>query len=162
LTAISNEALHSATRNWIRRRIINVPKRQLLNTFCKSVITDMSLMNVCDVTLQRSTERAPYKPSPHTKETKRQRCITKTREDIRLRTACYRLQDRVTCCGNIIIRDVGLSRGPGRLSQYSYLLRAGRPGDRILVWVRFSAPVQTGSGAHPASYTMGTGSLSRG
>jgi hypothetical protein len=26
----------------------------------------------------------------------------------------------------------------------------------------FSAPVQTGSGAHPASYAMGTGSLSRG
>jgi hypothetical protein len=27
---------------------------------------------------------------------------------------------------------------------------------------RFSAPVQTGRGAHPASYKMGTGSLSRG
>jgi hypothetical protein len=27
------------------------------------------------------------------------------------------------------------------------------------VGARFSAPVQTGSGAHPASYTMGTGSL---
>jgi len=27
------------------------------------------------------------------------------------------------------------------------------------VWARFSAPVQTGPGAHPASYTMGTGSL---
>jgi len=27
---------------------------------------------------------------------------------------------------------------------------------------RFSAPVQTSPGAHPASYTMGTGSLSRG
>jgi len=27
---------------------------------------------------------------------------------------------------------------------------------------RFSAPVQTGPGAHPASYTMGTGSLSMG
>ena len=26
---------------------------------------------------------------------------------------------------------------------------------------RFSAPVQTGPGAHPASYTMGTGSLSQ-
>jgi len=26
----------------------------------------------------------------------------------------------------------------------------------------FSAPVQTGSGANPASYKMGTGSLSRG
>jgi len=30
-------------------------------------------------------------------------------------------------------------------------------------WVeRLSAPLQTGPGAHPASYTMGTGSLSRG
>jgi len=27
------------------------------------------------------------------------------------------------------------------------------------VGVRFSAPVQTGSEAHPASYTMGTGSF---
>jgi hypothetical protein len=27
---------------------------------------------------------------------------------------------------------------------------------------RFSAPVQTGTGAHPSSYTKGTGSLSRG
>ena len=35
-------------------------------------------------------------------------------------------------------------------------------GDRNPVGARFSAPVQTGPGAHPASYTMGTGSLSRG
>jgi len=35
--------------------------------------------------------------------------------------------------------------------------QAGRSGDRILVGVRFSAPVQTGPGAHPASYTMGIG-----
>jgi len=33
--------------------------------------------------------------------------------------------------------------------------------DRIPVRVRFSAPVQTGPGAHPASCTMGTGSLPR-
>jgi len=38
-------------------------------------------------------------------------------------------------------------------------LRAGRSGDRIPVEARFSAPVQTGPGAHPASYTMGTGSF---
>ena len=35
----------------------------------------------------------------------------------------------------------------------------GRSGDRMLVGARFSAPVQTGPGAHPASCTMGTGSL---
>jgi hypothetical protein len=34
-----------------------------------------------------------------------------------------------------------------------------RYGDRIRVGVKFSASVQTGPGAHPASYTMGTGSF---
>jgi hypothetical protein len=33
------------------------------------------------------------------------------------------------------------------------------PGDQIPVEARFSAPVQTGPGAHPASCTMGTESL---
>jgi len=47
--------------------------------------------------------------------------------------------------------------GRDSASQYSDLLRAGRSGDRIPVEVRFSAPVQAGSEAHPASYTMGTG-----
>jgi len=35
----------------------------------------------------------------------------------------------------------------------------GRSGDRIPVGVIFSAPVQTGNGAHAASCTMGSGSL---
>jgi len=39
------------------------------------------------------------------------------------------------------------------------LLRAGRFRDRIPVGARFSAPVQTGPGTHPASCTMGTGSF---
>ena len=34
-------------------------------------------------------------------------------------------------------------------------------GDRMSVEALFSAPVQTGSGAHPASYTIGTGSFPR-
>jgi len=38
-------------------------------------------------------------------------------------------------------------------------LRAGRSGDRIPVWARFSTPVQTGPEAHPASCTMNTGSF---
>ena len=36
---------------------------------------------------------------------------------------------------------------------------SSRSGDRIPVGARFSAPVQTGPGSHPASCTMGTGSL---
>ena len=34
-----------------------------------------------------------------------------------------------------------------------------RPGIESRWEARFSAPVQTGPGAHPASYTMGTGSF---
>jgi hypothetical protein len=44
------------------------------------------------------------------------------------------------------------------LSNDSGSLRAGRSGDRIPMEESLSAPVQTGPGAHPASYTMGTGS----
>jgi hypothetical protein len=49
--------------------------------------------------------------------------------------------------------------GPLQLSRYSDSLRDGRSGDRIPMGARFSARVQTGRGAHPASCTMGTGSF---
>jgi len=51
------------------------------------------------------------------------------------------------------------SCGTGSVAGYSDWLRAGRSGDRIPVRARFSAPVQTGPGARPASCTMGTGSF---
>jgi hypothetical protein len=44
-------------------------------------------------------------------------------------------------------------------SWYSDWLRAGRSRDQIPVGARFSAPVQTGPGANPASCTMSTGSF---
>ena len=50
----------------------------------------------------------------------------------------------------------------GRDSSVGIATRYGLdgPGDRIPVGARFSTPVQTGPGAHPASCTMGTGSFS--
>ena len=48
---------------------------------------------------------------------------------------------------------------PQQLSRYSDSLGVGWSSYRIPVWARFCAPVQTGPVAHPASYTMGTGSF---
>ena len=42
---------------------------------------------------------------------------------------------------------------------YSNWLQTGRSGGRIAAGTRFSAPVQTGPGAHPTSCTMRTGSF---
>ena len=52
----------------------------------------------------------------------------------------------------------------GRDSSVSVVTRYGLDGAGIESrWgARFSAPVQTGPGAHPASYTMGTGSFQGG
>jgi len=48
------------------------------------------------------------------------------------------------------------------LEYYSDLLQDGRSRDRIPMGAELSTPVQTGPGAHSASCTMVTGSLSRG
>jgi hypothetical protein len=47
----------------------------------------------------------------------------------------------------------------GQRRRYSDWLRGRWSGNRILVVARFSAPVQTGPGVHPASCKMGTGSF---
>ena len=61
-----------------------------------------------------------------------------------------------------VTTDITHTNTPGQLSRYSNWLRTGRSEDRITVGARSSAPIQTGYGAHPASYAIGTGSLSRG
>ena len=55
-----------------------------------------------------------------------------------------------------IIKLSSLGGGPGQCSKYSDSLRSGWSVDQLLEGVRFSAHIQTGPGAHPASYTMGT------
>ena len=49
--------------------------------------------------------------------------------------------------------------GPGSSVGIATELRAGWSRDRIPVGARFSTPVQTGRGAHPASCTVGTESF---
>jgi len=65
---------------------------------------------------------------------------------------------------SLLIRRHGLQLGNSpsaifNLGRYSSVGIATRFGDRILLGARYSAPVQTGPGAHPASYTFGTGSF---
>ena len=48
---------------------------------------------------------------------------------------------------------------PGYRSRYGDSLRVGWSGNQIPVGARFSAPIQTGCEAHPASCTMDTGSF---
>jgi hypothetical protein len=63
-----------------------------------------------------------------------------------------------------ITRVTTLEVGPGWLRGCigSDSLRAGLSDTRIPMGARFSSPVQTDPGAHSASCTMGTGSLSWG
>jgi hypothetical protein len=63
----------------------------------------------------------------------------------------------VSVCHQVSILLYCNVSGPG--SSVGIAIRAGRSGDRIPVGARFFAHVQTGPGAHPASCTMGTGSV---
>ena len=60
----------------------------------------------------------------------------------------------------IISHETTKKGGPQYRRRYSNWLWAERSGDRIPVRARFSAPDQTGPGAHPSSYALGTGSFS--
>ena len=64
----------------------------------------------------------------------------------------YTVTSFVTYSTSYIIGSLGRDGSVGIATEPS----AGQSGDIIPVGVRFSAPVQTDPGAHPASYTMGT------
>ena len=65
----------------------------------------------------------------------------------------------ITWINGLKCRKAAYVSGPGSVVGIAITLRDGRSGDRIPVWARFSALIQTGPGAHPASCTMGTGSF---
>jgi len=75
----------------------------------------------------------------------------------------FRLQDNISCTFFDFTFQPSWYRFPDIImcnrKWYSDCLQAGKSGDRIPVEARFSAPVQTGPEAHPASCTMGTGSF---
>jgi len=76
--------------------------------------------------------------------------------------SCYFLSIlsiHLNICKPIIGRITGKMMSRDSAVGIPTALRAGRSGDRIPVEARFSASVQTGPGAHPASYTEGTGSF---
>ena len=57
---------------------------------------------------------------------------------------------------SIVLPTIG---GPGSAVGIATGYGLDGPEDLVPVGARFSAPVQTGPGAHPASCTMGTGSF---
>ena len=70
------------------------------------------------------------------------------------------LPSRITVFLNFMQFIIDYSNQVGRVAQSVKRLATGwTVGDRIPVEARFSAPVQTGPGANPASCTMGTGSF---
>jgi hypothetical protein len=80
---------------------------------------------------------------------------------VRVRKTSVRVENAIINC---IVRvkihrcfhQVQQVTGLGRRSRYSDSLWAGRSGDRIPVGARFFPSVQTGTGAHPSSYILGT------
>jgi hypothetical protein len=64
---------------------------------------------------------------------------------------------RPTSCLKCRMSEDALWVGMG--TRYSDSLLAGRSAERIPVGARFSAPIQTDSEAHPASYTISAGSF---
>ena len=77
---------------------------------------------------------------------------------LRDQTLAHRLQYVSGGSRELFTGPITQIRGPGERSRYRDSLRVGRSGDRVPVGARFSALIQTGPGAHPASCTMGTGS----
>ena len=57
----------------------------------------------------------------------------------------------------LYITKQGVDSSAGTATRYGL----DGPGIKYQCWGKFSAPVETDPGTHPASYTMGTGSLSR-
>jgi len=80
-------------------------------------------------------------------------------EPATFRLVAQHLNHCTTAVPDLDLQNNTLNMLAGLLSRYSDWLRVGRSGDQIPVWARFSAPVQTGLGALPASCTMGTGSF---
>jgi len=71
-----------------------------------------------------------------------------------------KLQTIIACTWVTGIYSVcNLKSRPGEHSKYSDLLWVQSSGDQIPAKVILSAPNQTGPGAHPASYAMGTRSF---